>query len=812
MNMRIFAVLLLLSNIAFAQPSFDGTRSDTHKSSAKGTLSGKVTDAKTGVALSGVSIVIPDMKVGTATDASGNYTLKSIGEGKHLVEVSHIGYTTLAEEVIITSNTKKDFVLSETVLENNAVVVTGVSRSTQLKKVPVSVSIVRKQDLLQNASANLIESLTKTPGISSVGTGPAISKPVIRGLGYNRVVTINDGVRQEGNQWGDEHGIEIDDQSASKVEILRGPGAIIYGSDAMAGVINVITNVPLQEGTMKVNVLGNYQSNNNLNAWNASWAGNANGINWNVYGSTKAAADYQNKYDGKVFNSKFNEHNFGGYIGYNGGWGFSHILFSKFDQKLGIIEGARDADGDFVKKLPNGVEEKVTADDNAGTNPVVPYQRIQHTKISTDNSINLGRNRLAFNVGLQRNQRQEFGNPDDPNEIGNYFDTKTLTYTAQFHFAEKNGWKTSLGGNGMHQDHKNPGLESLIPEYNLTDIGGYLYTQKELKKVNISAGIRYDNRDLNSNTLLSGSIIRVPAFKKTYNSISGGIGITAALNDQLNVKFNAARGFRAPSIPELASNGSHEGTNRYEYGDQNLSNETSLQFDGGFEFNIEHFSFTVSAFHNSFDNFIFYRKLSAAGGGDSTVNVNGNNLTAFKFDQRKATLSGIEATFDFHPHPLDWLHIENTLSVVNGRFKDKIEYSNNIPFMPAPRLLTTLRADVKKVEDNVRNFYFKIEFDNTFAQNNVFTVYNTESITPGYSLMNVGIGADFITKKEVSLFSLYLSGNNLTDVGYQNHLSRLKYTDYNASNGRTGVFNMGRNFSIKLNVPFTFKIGAKTNT
>ena len=802
---KLLFAFLLLSAKSFAQPAIDAGRTE-NKKLARGTLSGKVTDARTGAALAGVSIVISDLKVGTATDANGDYVLKNIGTGHHMLEASHIGYTSIAEEIIMNGDLKKDFTLSPTVVENNAVVVTGVSRSTQLKKVPVSVSIVRKQDLLQNASTNLIESLTKTPGISSVGTGPAISKPVIRGLGYNRVVTINDGVRQEGNQWGDEHGIEIDDQSAGRVEILRGPGAIIYGSDALAGVINVITNVPVQEGTMKFNLLGNYQTNNNLNAYNASWAGNANGVNWNIYGSTKAASDYQNKYDGKVFNSKFNEHNFGGYIGYNGGWGYSHILFSKFDQKLGIIEGTRDADGDFVKQMPGGLEEKVTEADFEGSNPVVPYQRIQHTKISTDNSINLGKNRLAFNVGLQRNQRQEFGNPDDPNEIGNYFDTKTLTYTAQFHFAEVNGWKTSIGGNGMHQDHKNPGLESLIPQYNLTDIGGYVYTQKDFQKINLSAGLRYDNRDLNSQQLLDGTVQKVPSFKKTYSAVSGSVGLTAALNDQLNVKFNFARGFRAPSIPELASNGSHEGTNRYEYGDQNLKNETSLQFDGGFEFNIEHFSFSMSAFHNSFDNFIFYRKLSAAGGGDSSVNVNGTNLTAYKFDQRKATLSGVEISFDFHPHPLDWLHIENTLSIVNGRFKDKIEYSNFIPFMPAPRILTTLRADVKKVEDNMRNFYFKIEFDNTFAQNNVFTVYNTETATQGYSLMNIGVGADFVTKKEVPLFSLYLSGNNITDVGYQNHLSRLKYTDVNTSNGRTGVFNMGRNFSVKVNVPFTVKI------
>lgn len=803
---RLLFALLILSQTLFAQTTLNNDRSLPGHSGLKGNLSGKITDAKTSAAIQGVSVYLPDLKLGTSTNDKGEYEIRNVAEGNHLVEVSHIGYRTVAEDIVINGDVHKDFQLTESVVENDAVIVTGVSRSTQLKKVPVSVSVIRKQDMLQNASANLIDALSKTPGVNSVGTGPAISKPVIRGVGYNRVVTINDGVRQEGNQWGDEHGIEIDELSAAKVEILRGPGAIIYGSDAMAGVINIITNVPIQEGLMKLNVLGNHQTNNNLNAWNLSWAGNIKGVNWNVYGTTGSAADYKNKYDGSVFNSKFNQHNAGGYIGYNGGWGYSHLLFSRFDQKLGIVEGTRDADGDFVKLLPGGAEEKATTSDFSSTNPLVPYQRIQHTKISTDNSINIGRNRFAFNVGLQRNQRQEFGNPDDPKEIGNYFDTKTLTYTAQFHFAEINGWKTSIGGNGMSQDHKNPGLESLIPEYNLTDIGGYLYTQKEIKNINLSAGVRYDTRNLNSKELLDGSNQLVPAFKKTFSNVSGSIGLTAALSDELNLKFNVARGFRAPSIPELASNGSHEGTNRYEYGDQNLKSETSLQFDGGFEYNTEHFSFAVSAFNNIFSNFIFYSKLSNAAGGDSTVNVNGDDLTAFKFGQREATLSGVEATFDFHPHPLDWLHIENTFSIVSGRFKKKIEFSNNIPFMPAPRLITTLRADVKKVEDNLRNFYFKVEFDNTFSQQQVFQVYNTESPTRGYTLLNIGLGSDFVKKDGSTLFSLYLAGNNITDAAYQNHLSRLKYTDVNQSTGRQGVFNMGRNFSVKLNVPFTFKV------
>src|SRR6185436_14372413 len=144
----------------------------------------------------------------------------------------------------------------------------------------------------------IIEALTKKPGVSSITTGPGISKPVIRGVGSNRIITMNDGVKQEGQQWGDEHGIEIDESSVNKVEIVKGPAALIYGSDALGGVINIFTNVPVSEGTIKGNLLGNYQTNNHLRSFNADIAGNVHGFNWNAYASSVDAADYKNKFDG----------------------------------------------------------------------------------------------------------------------------------------------------------------------------------------------------------------------------------------------------------------------------------------------------------------------------------------------------------------------------------------------------------------------------------------------------------------------------------------------------------------------------------
>jgi iron complex outermembrane receptor protein len=305
--------------------------------------------------------------------------------------------------------------------------------------------------------------------------------------------------------------------------------------------------------------------------------------------------------------------------------------------------------------------------------------------------------------------------------------------------------------------------------------------------------------------LLDGNSVKGNAFKKTFSNVSGSIGLAAQATDKLNLKLNIARAFRAPSIPELASNGAHEGTIRYEYGNTSLKSETSIQIDGGVDYNTEHLSLGLNVFYNNFTNFIFYSKLEAAGGGDSLVNVNGDDLTAFKFNQQNAALAGFEATIDIHPHPLDWLHIQNTFSFVSGKFTKAIEGSKSLPFIPAPKLVTEFRGNFKNIGTSLKNIYAKIELDNTFSQNNIFTAYNTETATNGYTLLNIGLGTDVVNKKGKTILNVAISGLNLADVAYQNHLSRLKYAAENMASGRNGVFNMGKNFSIKVNIPFIGK-------
>jgi len=772
----------------------------------KGSFSGVVKDAKTNRPLVSVSVYITDTRQGCRTNERGEFSIHNISEGKHLVEVSHIGYNTIAENVNIQGATTMEFLLSESIVENNVVVVTGVTRATQLKRVPFQVESLKKQDLFESATSNIIEGLTRKPGVSSLSSGPSISKPVIRGLGYNRVLVINDGVRQEGQQWGDEHGIEIDESSVKKIEILKGPASLIYGSDAMAGVINIISNLPVPENSIQANVGSNYQTNNRLRSLNGNLAGNINGFNWNLYGDLIAASDYKNRFDGPVFNSKFNEHNYGGFAGINKSWGYSHLMFSNFNMKTGLIEGLRDDNGNFVKSGPGGLEELPTQSDFLSTHPQIPYQHIRHFKFSTDNHIKIGKAALNVNLGWQQNRREEFGNPDDVNERNLFFDLKTFTYTGRLLLREKNGWKPSFGINGMQQENQNRGLEQLIPDYSLFDFGGYGYVQKEMGKFTFSGGARYDTRQMHVHNLMDGNNIKSDGFSRSFSSFSGSVGATLQATKSINLKLNVSRAFRAPGISELASNGAHEGTNRYEYGNSNLNSEISTQVDAAIDLLTTHFSFNLSGYYNGFSNFIFYRKLQNIGGADSVVVVDGNALTAFTFNQKAAHLAGIEATLDVHPHPLDWLHFQNTFSLVQGRLRDEVEGNKNLPFIPATKLLTEVRTDFKQVGNFMQHAFIKFEMENMFKQAHPFTAYNTETATPAYMLLNAGLGADVVSRKGKTLCSINFTAMNLANVAYQNHLSRLKYLPQNLATGRTGVYNMGRNFSIKVNIPLSFSL------
>ncbi len=785
---------------------------------AQNSLLGVIVDAKEKVPLFGASIYFPDLKIGTVANAEGKYKLNKLPKGKFSVTIKYIGYTSLNQVIELEGEQKIDFELTEGVVESKEFIVTGVSQATERSRTPTPVTLISKTTLLQSNSTNLIDALSKQPGVSQLSTGPGISKPVIRGLGFNRVVVVNDGIRQEGQQWGDEHGIEIDEYSVNSVEILKGPASLRYGSDAMAGVLNFISAPTASEGEIKGNLLANYQSNSTLMGYSVNLNGNQRSLLWDIRYSLKQSGNYQNNYDGKVFNSGFNEKNLSGMLGKSGKWGFMHFHGSAYHMNLGIPEGERDSSsGQFTKEVAQNDSVLVTEiagnSDLNGFSLFNPRQQIKHYKAVMNTNLVAGRGRVGILLGFQQNHRQELSDVLNPTLVGLDFLLQTLHFDLAYVLPEIKNWNVSFGLSGMNQDSKNKGFEFLIPEYNLVDLGAFAILKKSINKFDISGGLRIDTRKQSGNSLFLDSMGMVSesanldtnekfiAFTKNFLGVSGSLGATYQFSEYLLTKFNISRGYRAPNIAELGSNGEHEGTLRYELGNLNLKPESSWQYDLEFGLNSEHFSAELNLFNNRISRFIFPRKLLSSTGSDSLT----NGISTFKFDAASANLRGGEFSFDLHPHPLDWLHFENSFSLVQAELLQQSDSTRYLPFTPATRINSEIRANAKKIGKHLRNAYFKFETEHFFEQNRIYSAAQTESYTSSYTLFNMGMGSDFISKKQQVIFSLFVGITNLTDVAYQSHLSRLKYAPINYNNGRTGIFNMGRNVSFKLIIPIQFK-------
>ena len=667
-------------------------------------------------------------------------------------------------------------------LNMNEVTVTGVTGDTKLKHATAPVSIVSAQVLRATSASNIIDAISHQPGVSQLTTGGSISKPIIRGLGYNRVVVMSEGVRQEGQQWGDEHGVEVDGSSVGSVEILKGPASLMYGSDAMAGVVIMHPQPTLGEGEMRANVSTEYQTNNGLFAYNLSMAGNQHGFVWDARYSDKMAHAYKNKYDGYVPGSQFRERAGRLMLGVNKAWGHSRLTWTAYHLTPSIVEGERDPEtGDLVCSSVSPTSYRKS----------LPFQQVKHYKAVWDNSLNLPSGYLKAIIGYQQNRRQEFEESEDEYEL--YLKLHTLTYDLRYVTNERDGWKFSTGIGGMYQKSGNEGEECLIPDYRLFDFGVYATATKAIgERWTLNGGVRYDHRRLSE------------ALSRHFNGLTGSVGAVCNISDHFNLRLNLARGFRTPNMSELASDGVHEGSIRYELGNQQLKAEYSLQADLGLDFTSRYVSAQVALFANRIDNYIFTHRL------DQVIK---EGYLTYAYTQGDARLLGFEAGVDFHP--IHSVHFSNTFSYVDARQMNASADTKYLPFTPAPHWASELKWELSHHSHGtvhhhhttdaahrslLNNLYLAAGLDCYLKQTHIYSADDTETPTPAYALVSLSAGTDIQVKRR-KVAELYVTADNLLNRAYQNHLNRLKYADENVVTGRRGVYNMGRNITFKVVVP-----------
>ncbi|HEY8969262.1 MAG TPA: TonB-dependent receptor, partial [Puia sp.] len=551
---------------------------------------------------------------------------------------------------------------------------------------------------------------------------------------------------------------------------------------------------------------------------------------WMARLSHKQATNYRNNIDGRVFNTAYNETDASLSLGLHRQWGYSHLRLSLFDDLQEIPDGARDsATGKFTQQITEAGDVVIVPDAALKAYPMTPlHQHVQHYRAYLTNNFILGDSRLAVNLGFQRSVRREFSHPEIPYQevAGLYLQLNTYSYDVKYYLPEFSGWNLTLGVNGMYQDNNvTKGTEFVIPSYHQFDVGPFALLKKTIGKLDLAGGVRWDSRSFKNFQLYSapdpvsgfdmpvygadtaGADFHFANYSHTFSGFTGSIGATYNFTEQFSLKANLSRGFRAPNIAEIGANGVHPGTGIYQVGSGDFKPEFSFQQDLGLEYSSRYVVATLSVFNNEITNYIYNQRLKGSDGGDS---LNGNPaVPVYKFQQGKAQLYGGEFSLDIHP--VKMLHFENTVSLVYGLNKGidakyRTDSNKYLPFIPPVHGLSELRLDWEAPSSHFVNGFVKVQAAWYAAQNRPYLADNTESATPGYTLINAGIGAGITNGKGRTLFNLYIMGNNLFDVAYFDHLSRLKYFLYgpNDTNPAHGIHNMGRNIALKIDFPLDF--------
>ncbi|GAA4799766.1 TonB-dependent receptor [Olivibacter ginsenosidimutans] len=800
----------------------------------QGTIKGLV--MADSVPVPAISVSISGSTIGTITDDQGYYLLEKTPIGNYTIIFSGIGYDQYRIPIKVEPNgtTVVNAFLQKKQSNLDEVVVTGISRGEALRKSPVPITVVNKSVIEQNINNNAIDVLSKTvPGVSSVSTGPNVSKPFIRGLGYNRVLTLYDGMRQEGQQWGDEHGIEIDPYGISRVEVIKGPASLTYGSDALAGVINFLPATPdFSKKPFAGDFTLDYHSNNRLIGSSLGLGYQHGDWTYLFRGSAKTAQSYTNKVDGPVYGTAFREYDLSGSVQVDRSWGNTKLGATLYDNLQEIPDGSRDSltrkftkqlldDGDDIKNRPIVPDDKLRS---YRINPL--HQHVQYYRIYSVNTFRLGDDQVNLTFGGQRSVRREYNHPTQPEQAGLDVSLNTLTYEVKYAVHPIYGIESTFGVNGMYQTNRSGNATDFpIPDYNLFDIGAYFFAKRSIGKIDLSGGLRYDSRHLtwedfyvglNPSTDFDRHIkkptdpdteLQFPAFSHRYQGISGSFGAAYNLTDRLVLKGNIARGYRSPNITEIGSNGLDPGAHIVYLGNRSFVPEFNLQEDFGILYYTKALDLGLELFNNDIQHYIYQSRLTDTNGNPIVI-VPGN--TTYQYQQSKARLYGMEWSVNLHPSQLPWLTWNNSMAYVVGLNKDQSllnQYGKDakyLPLIPPLHIRSTVKISAQKALGIFDSPYFKVEVDHNSAQNHFYAVDGAETATSDYTLINCGLGATIKKKDSKSTWlRVFLEAENLFNIAYQSHLNRLKYFEYyeQSPSGRYGIYNMGRNFSFKVILP-----------
>jgi iron complex outermembrane receptor protein len=732
--MKSFFIALLLGFSVFA--------------SAQNRITGTIKEVQN-KPMAGVTIALPEIHKETISDEKGNYVISNLPSGNFKIVFSFIGYATQSKTILVNQKTLQlDVVLEETLHQMDEVIISTAFNKLQSQNV-MKVEHQSIKTLQQRGAATLIEGLATIPGVSQVSTGTAIGKPVIRGMSGNRVLVYSQGVRLENQQFGEEHGLGLNDAGVESVEVIKGPASLLYGSDAIGGVLYFNPEKFGKSNTSELNFNQKYFSNTNGTNSSIGYKLSGEDLKFTTRISNNKHADYKIAKGDRVTNTRYNELDFKTALGYSNAR-FSSTLRYNYN------------------KLDLGIPEAGIAEQTNSKTPDFPKQGVISHILSLNNSIFFSNSKLEADLGYINNDRSEF---EDSEVAVLQMKLKTVNYNVKYYLPKLGKVESIFGVQGMQQTNLNLAEEILIPDATTTDFGVFGTANYEWKKNVIQAGLRWDNRNITTTEHgISGDEGYFAAIDRKFQSFNSSLGLKSSLKENIILRLNLATGFRAPNLAELTSNGVHEGSNRYEIGNSALQNEQNFQTDLNLEYRNPHFELFVNGFYNHINNYIF-------------IAPNGNQIAGndvYYYLQENATLFGGEAGIHFHPHPLDWLHVTSSFESVTG----KKQNGENLPLIPAMKWNNSIKTEFKSTKW-FKDGFAVLNVEHTLNQNNPGLF---ETNTTDYTLLNFGFGGKITLGK--TAFDVNLNANNIFDKMYFSHLSRLK---------NDGIPNMGRTIVLGIN-------------
>lgn len=709
-------------------------------------LTGKITDEH-GLVIFGADIYSEDLQRGTSTDENGIYTIQNIPNGQHIFIFTFLGYETQQKKITLFNKDKiLNIKLFETVFHMDEVIVSTPFNKLQSQNV-MKVEHKSIQSLEKKGGTTLMESLGSIAGVSNMSTGTGIGKPVIRGLSGNRVLTYTQGVKLENYQNGEKHGLGINESGIEAVEVIKGPASLLYGSDALGGVLYLIPEKFASNNTTKVGASAKYFTN--TLGFNTSVGVKTSGDKFKFIarGAYDTHSDYKTGGNERVTNSRYNEVDFKTAFGYSGDNFTSDLRYNYNQSKVG---------------LPKEIGEQETSKGLDGL-----YQDLDYHIISMKNDFVLNSSSIKTNLGYTHNNRKLF----NKDKITVDMLLNTFNYDAKWYLPEFGDFETVFGVQGMFQTNTNYGKQVFLPDANINDFGAFGNLNYKWKSSTLQAGLRFDNRKIDTEEHgISGEEHFIEAINRSLNSFSGSVGYKTDIKQNLVTRINFASGFRAPNLSELASNGIHEG--RWEIGNSNLDNEQNIQLDISLEYKAKHFEFFANSFYNNIFDYIYI-----APTGDEI-----EDFDIYTYVQNDAYLFGGEIGIHLHPHPMDWLHFESLYETVIGKQKE----GGYLPRIPANKLDNTFRAEFD-IDQWLDFGYVFLNLESTFKQNKVS---DFEDTSDSYNLLNFGLGGNVLFGKIKT--SINFTIKNILNKEYISHLSVLN---------EEGIPNPGINFvfGIKLN-------------